>query len=92
MPFQTSFLVFLFVFEFGSLLCGVANSSTLLIVGRAVAGLGGSGLLNGGLTILNSCVPAHRQPGMCAEFAPFAQFSHPLTTLDESSARDFDGS
>ncbi|KAI9879279.1 MAG: hypothetical protein M1830_009009 [Pleopsidium flavum] len=59
-----SFLAFFFVFEVGSLVCGAATSSPMLIVGRAVAGLGGSGLMNGGLTILNSCVPPHRQPAL----------------------------
>ena len=61
--FQKAFLVFLFVFELGSLLCGVATTSKMLIVGRAVAGLGGSGLMNGALTIFNSCIPPHKQPG-----------------------------
>lgn len=56
-----SFLGFFFVFELGSLLCGVATSSTMLIVARAVAGLGSAGLMNGGLTIIGSCVaPARR--------------------------------
>ncbi|KAL3426138.1 major facilitator superfamily transporter [Phlyctema vagabunda] len=34
----------------------------MLIVGRAVAGLGGSGLLNGGYTIVHASVPLHKQP------------------------------
>jgi MFS family permease len=48
------------VFEIGSLLCGVAVSSKMLIVGRAIAGIGGSGLLNGGLTIIRACVPPQK--------------------------------
>ncbi|KAF3491947.1 putative HC-toxin efflux carrier TOXA [Arthroderma uncinatum] len=55
-----TFLAFLAVFEFGSLLCGVAVSSNMLIVGRAVAGLGSSGLSNGALTVLSSCIPVHK--------------------------------
>lgn len=43
---------FLFVFELGSLLSGVAVSSKMLIVGRAIAGLGSAGIYNGGLTIM----------------------------------------
>ena len=35
---QTTFLSFLAIFELGSLLCGVAISSKMLIIGRAVAG------------------------------------------------------
>lgn len=63
---QWCFLAFLLLFEVGSLICGVASSSPMLIVGRAVAGLGGSGLMNGGITILNSCIPPAKQPGVNA--------------------------
>ncbi|KUJ06981.1 MFS general substrate transporter [Mollisia scopiformis] len=52
-----TFMAFLGVFELGSLICGVAQSSNMLIVGRAVAGLGTSGLVNGALTILSAAVP-----------------------------------
>ncbi len=57
-------MIFLGVFELGSLLCGVAQSSKMFIVGRAVAGMGGSGLMNGGLTILSACVPMEKRAGM----------------------------
>ncbi|KAL1963468.1 hypothetical protein VTN77DRAFT_8369 [Rasamsonia byssochlamydoides] len=57
-----TFLTFFFVFELGSLLCGVATSSKMLIVARAVAGLGSAGLMNGALTILSACVPLHKRP------------------------------
>jgi MFS family permease len=50
------------IFELGSLLCGVAPSSKVLIVGRAVAGLGVSGIVNGGLTILAGCVEREKSP------------------------------
>jgi hypothetical protein len=36
----------------------------MLIVGRAVAGVGGSGLLNGGLTIIRACVPIEKSASM----------------------------
>jgi len=35
----------------------------MLIIGRAVAGLGGSGLSNGALTILAAAAPMHKRPG-----------------------------
>ncbi|KAL8832019.1 MAG: hypothetical protein Q9170_005052 [Blastenia crenularia] len=57
-----TFLSFLALFEFGSLLCGVAQSSKMLIIGRAVAGLGSSGLINGALTIISVCVPLAKRP------------------------------
>ncbi|KAI1134070.1 MFS general substrate transporter [Hypoxylon sp. FL0543] len=56
------FLTFFFVFEVGSALCGAAQSSVMLIVGRAVAGLGSSGLANGVLTMISATMPPHRQP------------------------------
>ncbi|KAF2188862.1 efflux pump [Zopfia rhizophila CBS 207.26] len=59
-----TFLGFLGVFELGSALCGAAHSSTMLILGRAVAGLGSSGLSNGALTILSASAPMHKQPTM----------------------------
>ncbi|RDW83574.1 MDR family MFS transporter [Aspergillus mulundensis] len=57
-----TYLIFFAVFELGSVLCAAATSSTMLIVGRAVAGLGSSVLMNGALTIISDCVPPHRQP------------------------------
>ena len=36
----------------------------MLIIGRAVAGIGGSGLMNGGFTMLHSCVEPRHRPGM----------------------------
>ena len=51
-PLKLTFLVSIFVFELGSLICGVAPSSTALIVGRAVAGLGAAGIGSGTYTII----------------------------------------
>ncbi|KIM97836.1 hypothetical protein OIDMADRAFT_203035 [Oidiodendron maius Zn] len=56
------FMLFLGIFELGSLLCGVATSSKMLIVGRAVAGMGGSGITNGALTIIALCAPMEKRP------------------------------
>jgi MFS family permease len=59
-----SFLAFLGIFEFGSVLCGAAVSSNMLIVGRAVAGLGFSGIINGAITIISSCAPLEKRPSL----------------------------
>jgi MFS family permease len=59
-----TFISFFGLFEFGSLLCGVAQSSTMLIIGRAVAGMGGSGLMNGGIQIIYLSVPGDRRPAL----------------------------
>lgn len=55
---------FIAVFELGSLICGVSTSSKMLIVGRAVSGMGTSGMINGALTIIAGAVPMHKRPGM----------------------------
>lgn len=62
---KAMFLTFLGVFETGSLICGIARSSIMLIAGRVIAGLGGAGLLNGSLTILSRSAPLHQQPRKC---------------------------
>ncbi|KAN0102744.1 MFS multidrug transporter [Hyaloscypha variabilis] len=59
---KATFLIFLSIFELGSLLCGVATSSMMLIIGRAVAGIGGSGLMNGGFTIIAVASPQEKRP------------------------------
>ncbi|KAK4065846.1 uncharacterized protein Triagg1_8398 [Trichoderma aggressivum f. europaeum] len=41
-----------FVFELGSLICGVARNSNTFIVGRAIAGIGGAGITSGSTVIL----------------------------------------
>ncbi|KAF2451175.1 efflux pump protein [Karstenula rhodostoma CBS 690.94] len=56
------FLAHLFVFELGSLICAIADSSSMLIGGRALAGLGASGLMNGGLNILTNSTPLEKRP------------------------------
>lgn len=56
------FLAHLFVFELGSLICAVANGSSMLIGGRALAGLGAAGLMNGGLNILTNSAPLKKRP------------------------------
>lgn len=47
-PLKISFLLAVFIFELGSLICGVAPSSVVLIVGRAIAGIGAAGIGSGG--------------------------------------------
>ncbi|KAL1890872.1 hypothetical protein Sste5346_008013 [Sporothrix stenoceras] len=56
-----TFLIYFSVFELGSLICGVAQSSVMLIIGRAIAGLGAAGLQNGTLTILAGLAPLARR-------------------------------
>jgi MFS family permease len=56
--FQFSILAF----EVGSAICGVAPSSTVFITGRAIAGLGASGLFTGTLLIVAATTPLQKRP------------------------------
>jgi MFS family permease len=56
------FLSGIFLFEIGSAVCGAAQSSTMLIIGRAIAGLGSSGIFTGAILIMLNTVPLHRRP------------------------------
>lgn len=55
------YLSSLVIFEAGSVLCAAATSSTMLIVGRAVAGAGAAALFSGSLTIIGYSVPIRRR-------------------------------
>ncbi|KAK1465104.1 major facilitator superfamily transporter [Colletotrichum melonis] len=57
------FLSAVVVFELGSLICGVAQNSTTLIVGRAIQGFGGAGMTSGvylivSVSVVQKLVPA----------------------------------
>jgi len=56
------YLIAIALFELGSLICGVAPSSTALILGRAIAGIGASGLFSGALVIVAYSVPLVKRP------------------------------
>jgi MFS family permease len=55
-------MIALFIFEVGSVLCGAATNSTMLIVGRAVAGVGAAAIFSGGMTIVGYSVPLRKRP------------------------------
>jgi hypothetical protein len=61
-PLKMWFLIALFIFELGSLICGVAQNPTTLIVGRAIAGLGAAGVAVGLFTMLGFAVPPEERP------------------------------
>ncbi|KKK15331.1 hypothetical protein P175DRAFT_0480132 [Aspergillus ochraceoroseus IBT 24754] len=63
-----AFLFAVFVFELGSLICAVAPSSTALIVGRAVAGIGVAGIFSGAMVIIAMCVPLAKRPAVFGMF------------------------
>jgi MFS family permease len=56
------FLLALSIFEVGSLICGAAPSSVVLIVGRAIAGMGAAGISVGGTSIVAFSTPPKTRP------------------------------
>ncbi|KAH8892910.1 major facilitator superfamily transporter [Thozetella sp. PMI_491] len=61
-PTKPVFLSGILLFEAGSAICGAASSSLMLIIGRAVAGLGSSGIFTGAILTMVNTVPLHRRP------------------------------
>ncbi|KAK3394319.1 major facilitator superfamily domain-containing protein [Podospora didyma] len=59
---KKAYLLAMFLFELGSLLCGVAPNSMTLIVGRAIAGFGCAGVLTGSFVVVSTAVPLHLRP------------------------------
>ncbi|KAK3301020.1 major facilitator superfamily domain-containing protein [Chaetomium fimeti] len=59
---KKAYLAAMFLFEIGSLLCGVASNSITLIVGRAIAGLGSAGILTGSFVVVAAAIPLRSRP------------------------------
>lgn len=59
---KTLFLVCVFIFEVGSALCGAAPTINALIVGRALAGAGGSGIYMGVMTLMAATTTMKERP------------------------------
>ncbi|KAK4162431.1 putative efflux system protein [Cladorrhinum sp. PSN259] len=75
------YLIAIFIFEVGSLICAVANNSLTLIMGRAIAGIGSAGIFSGALTILAYSVPLNKRPiytGAIGSMYGLASISGPL--------------
>jgi MFS family permease len=56
------FLASIVLFEVGSAVCGAAPSSIALILGRAIAGLGSSGIFTGGMMVIVPLIPLRKRP------------------------------
>lgn len=57
-----TFAIAIFIFELGSLICGVAPNSPVLIVGRAIAGVGAAGIACGAFIIIAFVTSPKRRP------------------------------
>ncbi|KAK1566006.1 major facilitator superfamily transporter [Colletotrichum navitas] len=56
------YLICIIIFEAGSVICGAAPRSTVLILGRAIAGIGCAGILTGTFIIIAIVVPLPKRP------------------------------
>ncbi|KAI7356019.1 MFS general substrate transporter [Hortaea werneckii] len=56
------FLLLIGLFEVGSAICGAAQNSVALIVGRAIAGMGSAGITSGGVILMLSIIPLAKRP------------------------------
>ncbi|KAJ9297656.1 hypothetical protein DTO271G3_4431 [Paecilomyces variotii] len=61
-PIKQTYITFSVIFFIGSVICGSATSSKMLIAGRAVQGIGGAGLLNGAFTTIAAAAPKDKKP------------------------------
>lgn len=52
----------IFLFEVGSALCGASPNMTALIIGRVIAGVGGSGMYSGTLTYISILTSMTERP------------------------------
>jgi MFS family permease len=57
-----TYIFCVFLFELGSAVCGAAPSMNALIVGRAICGVGGSGMYVGVMTLLAATTTMHERP------------------------------
>ncbi|KAJ5871285.1 MFS transporter [Penicillium soppii] len=68
-PLRWVYITFFSIFMVGSLICGLAPNSNAFIVGRAVAGIGASGVASGGFVIVLTVASKKSKPllvGICA--------------------------
>lgn len=61
-PKKMVYLIYIGIFELGSLVCALSPTSNALIVGRAISGLGASGIFAGSLIIVATVAPLHKRP------------------------------
>ncbi|THC93732.1 hypothetical protein EYZ11_006772 [Aspergillus tanneri] len=80
-PVKWVFLGSIFIFEIGSLICGVAQNSTTLIAGRAVQGVGGAGTTSGVYLLMAISLPPPKVPtylGLTGGIFSLASVAGPL--------------
>ncbi|EHK22068.1 uncharacterized protein TRIVIDRAFT_216146 [Trichoderma virens Gv29-8] len=76
-----SYALTIVIFELGSIVCAVAQNSTTLIVGRAIAGMGAAGLTTGTFVIIGYTVIEELRPafmGVLGATYTLASFVGPI--------------
>ncbi|KAI6352078.1 hypothetical protein MCOR25_009567 [Pyricularia grisea] len=76
-----TFLSSIFIFELGSMICAIAPTSEIFILGRAVAGAGCGGLFSGTVVITGFTLALHHRPvafGMTGAVFGVASVAGPL--------------
>jgi MFS family permease len=63
-PLKLSYLVSIFIFVIGSLICAVSQNSITFVVGRAFAGLGAAGVATGAFTLITFVAEPKIRPGL----------------------------
>ena len=59
---KVAYIVSIVVFEVGSTICAAAPTSSIFIVGRAIAGIGAAGLIQGALAVVTYIAPLEKRP------------------------------
>lgn len=61
-PVKPVFVTGVVLFEVGSAICGAAPNSVAFIIGRAISGLGSSGMFSGAMVIIFHIIPLQQRP------------------------------
>ncbi len=61
-PVKPVFVTGVVLFEIGSAICGAAPNSVAFIMGRAISGLGSSGIFSGAMVIIFHIIPLQQRP------------------------------
>lgn len=72
-----TYIASILVFEIGSLVCALAPSAAVLIVGRAICGIGAAGIGTGAYTIIGLAT----EPSKRAAYTGLVGFSHGLASI-----------
>ncbi|ETI19837.1 hypothetical protein G647_08851 [Cladophialophora carrionii CBS 160.54] len=76
-----TYITFASIFSVGALVCATAPSSKALIVGRAIQGIGGAGVINGAFAVIAAAASPQSRPllvGIAVSLSSFGTIIGPL--------------